>query len=347
MQVGVNYPWLNYGWDFGPAPPSWRGDQADPQWYGKIDEHLQRFQTLGISVVRWFILADGLGYGTGNNAPYPDAGAEGEWRFDPSPAAPEISQHFEELLQRFENLNRVAPQPIQLLPVFIDFHFCDPGTTPVTKPDPADPQATVPDPDWVKGGRGDAITDANKRERFLVEVLDPLLRVSQRHSDVLYAWELINEPEWITSGWNPDGKMNHPVDAASMHAFLEEGKARIRAAGLRPTIGFASIDTLRKTGVTAEINQFHHYPGGRKTLERHPFNPQYPGIVGEFASSTADIWPELKKKGQRVLNRLRQAEAQGYPLAIPWSFLAVDRHTSWSAEVEHDLECFTQGRNCP
>lgn len=344
MQVGVNYPWLDYGWDFGPGPSSWRSGRSDPRWYDQIDGHLQHFLNLGIRVVRWFILADGLNYGTGNNAPYLDAG---EWRFDPSAAAPEIEQHFEELLQRFENVNRIAAQPMQLLPVFIDFHFCDPGSTPVVQPDPADPQATVPDPGWVKGGRTDAITDARKRERFLVEAFDPLLRVSQRHPEVIYAWELINEPEWITSGWNPDGKRTHPVDEASMRAFLEDGKTRIRAAGLKPTIGFAMIDTLRKTGITAEINQFHHYPSGRKKLERHVFDPRYPGIVGEFASSPDDVWPELEKQGQSVLNRLRQANAQGYPLAIPWSFLAQDRHTAWTADVERDLECFTLGRNCP
>ena len=344
MQVGVNYPWRDYGWDFGVAPPGWRGDQADPRWYGTIDDHLQRFLNLGISVVRWFILADGLTYGTGNSAPYPDPAAEGEWRFDPPPPFPEIAQHFEELLQRFENINRITPQPIRLLPVFIDFHFCEPG---IAIPDQENPQAANPHPGWVKQGRSDAITDASKRQRFLDQAFDPLLRVSQTHADVIYAWELINEPDWVTNTWNPDGQSNHPVDAASMQAFIEEGKERVRAAGLKPTIGFASVDTLRKSGITADINQFHHYPGGRKTLERIGFDPRYPGIVGEFATSPADIWPELKKDGQTVLNRLRQVDIQGYPLAIPWSFLAEDQHTSWTADVERDLECFTQGRNCP
>ena len=341
MTVGVNYPWFDYGWDFGVAPPGWRSTQTDPRWYGEIDSHLQRFQSLGISVVRWFILGDGLTYGTGGSAPYADATAGGEWRFDPPMPAPEIAQHFEELLQRFENVNRAGSLPIQLLPVFIDFHFCDPGS------DAEKPQVPNPYPGWVKQGRADAITDTNKRQRFLEQAFDPLLRVSQAHAAVIYAWEVINEPEWITNTWNPDNPTNHPVDATSMQAFLEAGKARIRAAGLKPTIGFASIDTLRATGITAEINQFHHYPAGRKTLERSGFDPNYPGIVGEFATSQADIWPELKDTGQSVLNRLRQADAQGYPLAIPWSFRGQDPHTSWTADVERDFECFTQGRSCP
>jgi len=158
---------------------------------------------------------------------------------------------------------------------------------------------------------------------------------------------LINEPEWITNGWDPNGRTNLPVDEASMRAFLDEGKSRIRNAGFKPTIGFASIATLRRTGITAEINQFHHYPGGVKRLERHVFNPQYPGIIGEFATATTDTWPELRRTGQTVLNRLKLSEAQGYPLAIPWSVHAEDPQTSWSTAVENDIECFTQGRNCP
>ena len=347
MQVGVNYPWLNYGWDFGLGPPSWRGSQTDPQWFRVIDAHLQYFQSLGITVVRWFILADGLTYGTDSSAPYPDGAAPGEWRFDPPALAPEITQNFEELLQRFENINRIAPQSIQLLPVFIDFHFCFPGITPVEKADPDNPQAIVPDLSWVKKGRADAITDPYKRQRFLEQALDPLLRVAQRHLDVIYAWELINEPDWITNGLNPDGQQNHPVDETAMQAFIADGQSRVRAAGMKSTIGFASINTLLKSKITAEINQFHHYPGGSSILGRNDFDPLYPGIVGEFASASGDIWPELPQSGQTVLNRLRQIEAQGYPLAIPWSFGTKDQHTSWTPEVERDIECYTQGRNCP
>jgi len=345
MQVGVNYPWFNYGWDFGFGPPAWRGAQTDPAWFAAIDGHLQRFQNLGISVVRWFILADGLTYGTTGSAPYPDQANPGEWRFDPPVLPAEITAHFEELLIRFENANRALPQPIQLLPVFIDFHFCDAGIMPLRNPTTENPWAL--DPDWVKQGRADALSDPVKRQRFLDQALDPFLRVSQSHPDVIFAWELINEPDWITNGWNPDRQTNHPVDAKAMQAFIEEGKGRVRSAGLKPTVGFASIDTLLNSQITAEVNQFHHYPGGRCQLGANGFDPQYPGIVGEFATAPEDIWPELKASGQTVLHRLHQIEAQGYPLAIPWSFGAKDQHTLWTPDTEHDIECFTQARNCP
>jgi len=96
-----------------------------------------------------------------------------------------------------------------------------------------------------------------------------------------------------------------------------------------------------------EINQFHHYPAGRRVLERHTFDSRFPGIIGEFATATTDRWPELASTGQSVLNRLRLADAHGYPLAIPWSFLARDRHTSWSSAVEREVASFIQGQHDP
>src|SRR5258708_22041585 len=68
MDAGVNYPWFSYGWDFGPAPPGWRSGN-DPAWVPHIGQHLQHLAAIGISVVRWFILGDGLTYGTGPDAP--------------------------------------------------------------------------------------------------------------------------------------------------------------------------------------------------------------------------------------------------------------------------------------
>src|SRR5262245_24222517 len=99
MQVGVNYPWFDYGLDFGLAPAGWRGDRVVPRWFDHLDADLKRVSNMGISVVRWFILADGLAYGNGDEAPRlgrPPA----EWQFDPPPLHPETLDHFDHLLQR-------------------------------------------------------------------------------------------------------------------------------------------------------------------------------------------------------------------------------------------------------
>lgn len=338
MQVGVNYPWLDYGWDFGLGPPEWRGNRATPRWYGEVDKHLEHLHDLGISVVRWFILADGLTYGTGIDAPTLSGG---RWRFDPPMLGTDTREHFSELLQRISAFNAGRPNPLRLLPVLIDFHFCGPGTMPVLQPDPLDPLRTVANPGWVKQGRADAVIDPAKRRRFLDRVLDPLLEVSQTHRDVILAWELINEPDWITNTWNPDGRNDHPIDQQSMRAFLEDGKGYVRRAGFKPTIGFALFDTLRSSSITAEINQFHHYADGTRRLPQHTFDPRFPGIIGEFATALGDIWPDLAAGRQGVLHRLRLSAERGYPLALAWSFLAHDRHTSWSSGVEREIKLFT------
>ena len=344
MDAGVNYPWCSYGWDFGPAPRGWRSGN-DPDWAGHLGQHLQHLTELGISVVRWFILGDGLSYGTGRDAPEAHGCATPDgatWTFGAPALAGEFQDHFEAALQSFA-ASRTGPHPVRLLPVLADYKFCEPGVWPVSREDP-DLGRRVPDEGWVKGGRAEAIT-AN-RARFIEQVLGPLLRLSGSYRDAVYAWDVFNEPEWVTSGWHPDGRTDHPVNESDMRAFLDESMAAIREAGFASTIGFGMIETIRRTGLYADVNQFHHYTDGNRMLEPNPFDPGRPAIVGEFATSAAeDTWPELRQQGQRVLERLKFAESQGYDLALPWSFQATDRHTSWTAATEDDIRCFTRGRS--
>jgi hypothetical protein len=343
VQVGVNYPWFDYGWDFGLGPPSWRCGRSTPRWYDEIDQDLSHLRDLGVSVVRWFILADGLTYGTGDEAPRLRGWFRRRWHFDPPPLDKEILAHFTELLARFAPTRRAGGHPIQLLPVFVDFHFCQPGI-PLQIPDPSGSSTMVPDRAWVKQGRADALSNDAKRAHFLENALDPLLKASQQHSDVIYAWELINEPDWVTEGWSPNPKREPRVSESSMRAFIEEGSEHVRRAGLRPTVGFASAATLRLCGVGTDVSQFHHYPAGTATLDRHQFDV---GIVGEFATAATDVWPDLIDSGQTVLNRLRLAQACGYSLALPWAFRSQDRHTTWSSDVENEVRAFTRGLDNP
>jgi hypothetical protein len=340
MLVGLNYPWFDYGWDFGAGPPVWRGPRTTPRWYDDVDAHLRRFHDLHVHVVRWFILADGLTYGDGAAAPRPDPDRPGQWRFNPPPLDDAFAEHFRELLVRFDRFNRGGSTPVLLLPVLIDFEFCNAGRHEVPVRDPTGPLRPPKDPGWVKCGRADVLVDPSKRTRFFDRVFDVLLTISREHREVIYAWEVMNEPDWITASWDPNGRRNLPVDAASMVAFLTEGQRRIRDAGFKSTIGFSRIETLTRSGLTADINQFHHYPAGRRSLPRHVFSPEFPAIIGEFATAESDVWPDLPSSDQSVLARLRRVEAQGYPLAMPWSFLTHDSHTAWSARVEQDLRAF-------
>lgn len=350
MDVGVNYPWFDYGWDFGEAPLGWR-KASDPNWFAHVDNDLERFQGLGIRVVRWFILGDGLTYGTGRQAPHLDTNPRrtGQWRFDDPPVLGEAFQtHFRMLLERFEKANRIPLRPIMLLPVLIDFHFCQPGVWPTGREDKTLRQSLY-NLEWVKGGRSDVIMDPQKRRRFFARVLEPMLRLSRDHRNIIYAWEVMNEPEWVTLGWHPDRKKKDlPVTAQNMTTFLKEGIQHIRTAGFKATVGFAKFDTISRSRVFADINQFHHYSRGDTRLVRQSFDRRWPSVIGEFAtSSDQDTWPELESVGQHILNRLRYAESKGYPLVLPWSYKARDERTSWTSQIEQGIECFTLRRNCP
>ncbi|MCE7983105.1 MAG: hypothetical protein DYG89_18120 [Caldilinea sp. CFX5] len=329
MNVGVNYPWFNYGWDFGEAPPNWR-KHVNPNWTYEIEEHLLHFQKLGIRIVRWFILADGLAYGTGSQAPKEDATKPGQWRFhDPPLLSETYLAHFRQLLEAFAATGQHTLENLQLIPVLIDFRFCLVGKRVAEG--------------WVKQGRSDVIVDSWKRTRFFDRVLEPLLIASKDYPHTIYAWEIMNEPEFVTIDWHPGNKaeVQPTINPANMREFLVEGIARVRRAGFQATIGFNQIETIRKTKLFADINQFHHYPNGKRYLEKHSFDIQWPGVIGEFATAVDnDTWPELATSTQSVFNRLCYIEKMGYPLALPWSYQATDGHTDWNGEVEKEIQSF-------
>src|SRR5258708_1588297 len=75
MDIGINYPWQSfdsYGADFG-VIRGWQKNLTRREWQAPgevdktltvLDENLLLYVKLGIKVVRWYLLADGLSYGT-------------------------------------------------------------------------------------------------------------------------------------------------------------------------------------------------------------------------------------------------------------------------------------------
>lgn len=321
MDVGVNYPWLDYGWDFGDAPRGWRHD-SDPRWTTFIDLELQSLHSLGIRVVRWFVFCDGLAYGNGNEAPYQNR--DGKWCFgDPLKGPPKLSEsfrrHFRKLLERFSVANQRRQPPIRLLPVLLDYKFCQDGYNALR----------TPQMEWIRGGRNDVVIKPQMSQNFFECALSPLLDISKDHRNAIFAWDIFNEPEWVTNDWHPDGTRGLPASAQQMRQFLQAAIDRVQSADFRATIGFNRIETIRSTKLYACYNQFHHYARNERKLEQNKFDKQSPGIVGEFATSlNGDIWPELPK-AQTVYHRLKHVEKMGYSLALPWAIMSTDRDTSW------------------
>lgn len=311
LAVGINYPWTNYDWDFG-VPPVGAGGRpwgARAAWRARIVADLAGFRALGISVVRWWVLGSGLLYGTGAEAPRNSGGG---WTLASVPQlSADIVSDFGSALPYFRSAG------LRLIPVFSDFHmFLNP------------PASTAAGATFVKGGRYVLISDATKRPTFLANALQPLLSACRGFNDVIYAWDLINEPEWCVR--NPGSGVPRgrapTLDRAAMLAFLREGVRMINRAGFASSVGFASYNTIgawNSIALDVQRHQFHYYPRG-ENLPRHTFDPRWPIVVGEFASAPHRPWPEIaalerSAPGDILHNRLRHIDSKGYPLALIWS----------------------------
>ena len=337
MRVGVNYAWHNYGWDFGLPPQR----DTDRPWGERaafrthLDRELRELKNLGLFAVRWFLIGDGTTYGTGPARPHPEPTGNGQWRFDNCPViTPEFLADFAGLLAA------CAAAGVRLLPSLIDYQFCLPGV-------PIPGSSGV-----VKCGRADVVLDPRKRRLFFDRVLGPLLDVAQSYRDTLYAFELINEPEWCTRepGLNLDpldDKKTVPRD--EMQAFIREGAALIDAAGFRSTVGFAKYETVARWGsidLGLSLHQFHYY-ADLEVIPPHNFDPQWPLIVGEIATATHRPWKELGPN-QDVLSRLRLLAEKDYPVAFLWSRnreeeSAREPAVDWSERTRELVAQFTRG----
>jgi hypothetical protein len=347
MLVGINYPWIDYGWDFGDPPHAWVPPEELPAWLKtkrkQIETDFRLLASQGIFAVRWFLLADGLNYGIGEFAPRQTGEA---WTFDPLPAG---HSFYERLHEDFEFVLKICRfEGLKLFPSLIDFYWCREGTP------------VAGSPGIVKGGRQDIVRDPEKRQVFLDRILEPLLESSARYRDSVYAWELINEPEWAVRK-SPVFKKkggSRRVSREEMKEFIAEGIRRINAkrvpdgsAAFPSSVGFAHWESLdewdvERLGIT--LHQFHYYAQRHGSLPGYQDLKIHPCVVGEFATAAGREWPELKllNRDQSTANRLCCIEDKGYPACFMWSAKAVDRATRWTEEEQRQVIAYT-GLNRP
>jgi hypothetical protein len=345
LRVGINYPWIDYAWDFGDPPAAWVGPQNVDVWREKkrsqIVEDFRAFAGMGLFAVRWFMLADGLSYGTGNEAPRKVNEKGQEWVFDPLP----FEHHFHQQLgDDFEFVLRTCAElNLQFLPSLIDFHWCHQGKV-------VDENAGI-----IKGGRADIVSDQAKCTAFLDNVLEPLLDISSRYHEAIYAWELINEPEWVTqtrSLFNFRSDENRTVTLEQMREFIAAGIGRINDRKLsdgRPaflsTVGFAHWDAIEEwdaEGLGITLHQFHYYAPDQREIPLYNFPPGRPCLIGEFATTYHRGWPELRMKDLTgtISARLQCIGERGYPAAFLWSARATDEATTWTDPDRQEMISF-------
>lgn len=289
--VGANLPWIAYGGDFGAN--AWQPAGGLHTRPGELAQALDRAGAAGVQRIRWFMLCDGR------------AGI----RFEQDGTPLGLDEVFHRDVDAA--LAAAADRGIEIMFVLLDFLWCA----------PARHVAGVP-----LGGRGEVLRDEAKRAALLERVLAPVL---ERYgtSAQIFAWDVINEPEWSTCGLGGRRRRGCvPLDA--MRGFVGETAALVHRCTRHPvTVGCAAADWLeawRDLGLDFYQAHWYEHLEGRAPLARPvgELGLDRPVLLGEFPTRTSSL-------GVRQI--LDTARGAGYSGGFFWSVLADDEASDWSA----------------
>jgi hypothetical protein len=288
--VGANLPWINYGGDFGAN--AWHPSGGVHTRADDLARALDRVVAAGIARIRWFMLCDGR---TGIQFA-PDGAPLGldACVFDDMDAA----------------LAAAGERGIEIMFVVIDFLWC----------------ARARSIAGVQvGGRRHVLQEPDKRAALFDRVLTPIFERYGHHPGI-FAWDIINEPEWATCGLGVRRRRSC-VSLETMRAFVREAAALVHRHTVQAaTVGAASarfLDAWRDLGL--DVYQVHWYehlerraPLGRPVRE---LALDRPVVLGEFPSRIAS---------HKLRWIIDTARAAGYAEAFVWSVLAHDSATDFA-----------------
>ncbi len=246
-----------------------------------------------MTLVRWFLLCDGR---------------SGLCEADDGTLEGLDDRAFEDLKAA---VGAAEAHGLALMPVVLDFHWCHPRR----------------EHDGVRcGGRSGHLVDAGRRSHLLQHVLRPLLsRFGGRPG--IAAWDLINEPEWVTFSWR-SWDPRHRVLPDHMGDFIGEAAALVHECTDHPvTVGLASAASLPLVrGLGLDFHQIHWYD----KLDREcPLDAP----VTRFAADAPVVLGEFPSRGSQWSPRAIEAMARaaGYRGIVAWSLRATDEASSAEA----------------
>lgn len=299
--LGVNYPWLNYGHDFGAT--AWGHDGVSCEESRKqVDADFAYLKNHGVHVVRWFL------FGDCRAAP----------EFDGTGKVTGFDDHFYTDLDAAVEI--AQKHNVYLIFVLLDFHLAD----------------KAKHVNGVQlGGRSQIVTDAKARQSFLNNAVKPLLQRYGQNPYVI-AWDVINEPEGAMDmdggRWVPDA-----VPPAAMQGFVKEVVECIHAnASQHATLGSASRRWLNRwvnTGL--DFYQYHYYD---KMEKQYPLDYSCarlaldkPCILGEFPTDNT---------GRTITQYLDTVRRRGHAGSLAWSYRAGDKFSSFR-EVAREFKAWS------
>jgi hypothetical protein len=288
--VGANLPWISYGGDFGAN--AWRPDGGVHTRVDELARALDRTSTAGVRRIRWFMLCDG----------------RGGIRFASDGAPLGLDDPFYRDVDAA--LAAAKDRDIEIMFVLLDFLWCDPARL----------------VEGVQlGGRGDVLRREAPRAALLEHILTPILERYGRDPQI-FAWDVINEPEWATCGLGARRWSCVPLD--TMRAFVRDAAALVHQHTQQAvTVGSAAahwLDAWRDLGLDFYQAHWYEHLESRAPLARpvRDLGLDRPVLLGEFPSrlSSAEV--------RRILDTARAA---GYAGGFFWSVLADDSATDFGA----------------
>lgn len=306
MAVGVNYPWRRYGGDFGPT--IWRTHQGIRAERHEVARDFAAMAASGVTVVRWFVFTDARGGLRVDQEGWPAGFLDGT------------------LADLDELFGLALAAGLTLVPVLFDH-------TLVFAP-------TVAGGARV-GGHYAWLADPEGQARLLDTVVSPLARrygTGGSHGHLgaaVYAWDLLNEPDWIIAEHHPSRRVPAPIPFDVVAAWvrgavevlraedagaLTIGSARLRFAGWwdDPSFGFDFLQAHAYYDPVHDLDLLDT-PHAALGLTR-------PLVVGE-CSARGDAADD--GRGRAALSAValgRAAAALGYAGLWPWSWRGVDDH---------------------
>lgn len=278
---GINLPWLNYGCDFGAS--AWRpgGGVSDRATRATLCACLDRIAAGPERVVRWFAFCDGR------------AGVRTDQRGAPVGLDDRVFADFD---AAFEELDR---RKLRALMVLFDF--------PLLAPSRYERGVQL-------GGRQHWISNPATRDSLLQQVVAPLV-CRYGAAAPLFAWDVLNEPEWMTRGFGGRRRAG-AVSHRTMHTFLGDAVVVARSLTAVPlTVGLSSTRGLDLVeDLDLDFYQVHWYDRHSQSIPLGTpvadLRVDRPVLLGEYPTRGSALAP---------LEIVATARAAGYAGALAWS----------------------------
>jgi hypothetical protein len=277
---GANLPWVHYGIDFGRN--LWRpeGGVSQPEEQRMLDSTFAGLAASGVQWVRWFLLCDGR------------AGIEYTAGGRPSGLDEKVMADIDAAL------GAARRHGIRIMFVLFDFLWC------------ADARLVR---GVQLGGRGHMWSDRGQQDVLLDTVIQPILD-RYGHDPAIFAWDIVNEPEWIRTVEWPDIASLIRRCASLVHT-LTSHPATVGSAGVRWRDRYRALDL--------DFFQVHWYDSLKH-------QPSLDTPIGALGFDRPVLLGEFPTRGSARTSDdiFETARAAGYSGAFYWSVLSKDESSA-------------------